>query len=105
MANLFFKKITIQNLKCFENQNINLNVPDGTNEGSGLNILIGENGNGKTTILDAINYITQSTYSSENKLSINDFYNKDDEITIQAQTSDFNCKMPYPKNFSFKFIE
>lgn len=99
MANLFFKKITIQNLKCFENQDINLNVPDGTNEGSGLNILIGENGNGKTTILDAINYITQSTYSSENKLSINDFYNKDDEITIQAQTSDFNCKMPYPGNY------
>jgi predicted ATP-dependent endonuclease of OLD family len=99
MANLFFKKIAIQNLKCFEDQDINLNVPDGTNEGSGLNIIIGENGNGKTTILDAINYITQSTYSSENKLSINDFYNKDNEIIIRVETNDFNCKMPYPGNY------
>lgn len=99
MANLFFKKITIQNLKCFEKQEVNLGVPDGKHEGSGLNILIGENGNGKTTILDAINYVTQSTYSSENKLSINDFYDKDGEIIITAETSDFNCKMPYPGNY------
>lgn len=99
MANLFFKKVTIKNFKCFEEQEINLNVPDGKNEGSGLNILIGENGNGKTTILDAINYLTQSTYSSENKLNINDFYDKDEEILISAETSDFNCKMPYPDNY------
>jgi predicted ATPase len=99
MANLFFKKITIQNLKCFENQDIDLNIPDGINEGSGLNILIGENGNGKTTILEAINYITQSTYSSENKLSVNDFFDKDKEIIIHAETDDFNCKMPYPGNY------
>lgn len=99
MANLFYKNVTIENYKCFEIQKIKLNVPNGTDEGSGLNILIGENGNGKTTILDAINYITQSTYSSENKLSINDFYNKDNEITIKAETDDFNCKMPYPGNY------
>ncbi|HEY5537000.1 MAG TPA: AAA family ATPase [Ignavibacteria bacterium] len=99
MANLFFKKITIQNLKCFENQDIDLNVPDGTNEGSGLNILIGENGNGKTTILEAINYITQSTYSSENKLSINDFYDKNKDIIIKAETDDFKCKMPWAENY------
>lgn len=99
MANLFFKKVTIENLKCFEKQEVNLSVPDGQNEGSGLNILIGENGNGKTTILDAINYLTQSTYSSENKLSINDFFDKDEEILISAETSDFNCKMPYPGNY------
>ncbi len=99
MAHLFFKKIIIKNLKCFEEQEINLNVPDGQHEGSGLNILIGENGNGKTTVLDAINYLTQSTYSSENKLSINDFHDKNEEIIISAETSDFNCKMPYPGNY------
>ena len=100
MANLFFKKITIENLKCFEQQEIKLNVPDGQHEGSGLNILIGENGNGKTTILDAINYITQSSYSSENKLSIGDFTDKDDEINIIAETAnDFKCSMPWAENY------
>jgi len=100
MANLFFKKITIDNLKCFERQEINLSVPDGQHEGSGLNILIGENGNGKTTVLDAINYITQSSYSAENKLSINDFFKKDAEIIIRGETtSDFKCSMPWADNF------
>lgn len=99
MASLFFKRIKIENFKCFDKQEINLNVPDGQHEGSGLNILIGENGNGKTTILDAVNYLTQSTYSSDNKLSINDFRDKGKEITIRAETNDFNCKMPYPDNY------
>jgi len=88
-GNLFFKKVTIENLRCFQSQDINLNVPDGIHEGSGLNILIGENANGKTTVLDAINFITQSTYSSENKLSINDFFDKDKEIVIRAETNEF----------------
>jgi len=99
MANLFFRKVFIKNLKCFEEQEITLNVPDGQNEGSGLNILIGENGYGKTTILDAINYVTQSTFSSENKLNINDFYDKDEEIVVTVETNEFNCKMPYPGNY------
>ncbi len=99
MSNLFIKKISIENLKCFEKQEFNLNVPDGNNEGSGLNILIGENGNGKTTILDAINYLTQSSYSSENKLNISDFYDKDKEIIVKSETDDFKCSMPWAENF------
>jgi len=27
---IFIKKLAIQNYKCFENENIELNVPDGT---------------------------------------------------------------------------
>jgi len=99
MSSLFLKKIVIENLKCFIHQELPLNVPDGVNSGSGLNILIGENGNGKTTILEAINYLTLSNYASENKLCINDFFNKDKEIIIKAETNEFKCKMPYPGNY------
>lgn len=99
MTNLFYKKISIQNYKCFENQDIILNIPDGINEGSGLNILIGENGNGKTTILEAINYITLNSYSSENKMDINDFYDKEKEINIKANTVEFKVEMPYVGNY------
>ncbi len=93
---IFIKKLTIQNYKCFENEPINFHSPDGKNEGSGLNILIGENGNGKTAILESINYLTLSSFSAENKLSINDFFDHQKEIVIQGDTANFKCKMSLP---------
>lgn len=104
---IFIKKLIIKNYKCFEDEIIELNVPDG-NPGSGLNILIGENGNGKTTILESLNYLTQDKFSSQNRLKINDFYDDVQEIRITGETEIFNCKMPYPGNYfeskGFEFI-
>lgn len=101
---IFIKKLTIENYKCFENEPIDFHVPDGENEGSGLNILIGENGNGKTTILEAINYLTLNSYSAENKLSINDFNDHQKDIVIQAETEPFECKstIGFYKDWSFQ---
>lgn len=107
MKNIYIKKLFIENYKCFENKSIDFGVPNGE-KGSGLNILIGENGNGKTTILEAINYLTQNTYSSENKLKINDFKDYEKQILIKGETEEFNCKMPYQGNYfecnGFEFI-
>jgi AAA15 family ATPase/GTPase len=104
MNNIFFKKLTIKNYKCFNKQEINFGVPDGKNEGSGLNFLIGENGTGKTTVLESINYLTQNTFSSENKLQINDFQNYEEEIEIECQTEPFKCKssIDYYKEWFFE---
>ena len=96
---LFINKISIENYKCFSSQEVEFGIPDGTNPGSGLNILIGENANGKTSILEAINYLSQSKYSLETVLSIGDFNDKDKEIKIKGETGDFKCKMPYPGNY------
>jgi len=96
MSNVFIKRIEISNYRCFENEGIDFSVPDGITPGSGLNVLIGENGNGKTTILEAINYLTQSSYASENKLKINDFRDHNKEINIKAYTDDYRCKMSLP---------
>lgn len=93
---IYIKKLTIQNYKCFENEIIDFQVPDGINKASGLNILIGENGNGKTAILEAINYLTLNSFSAENKLSVNDFSDHQKEIYIQGDTTDFKCKMSLP---------
>ncbi len=93
---IFIKEITIKNYKCFHDESISFNIPDGKKEGSGLNILIGENGNGKTSILEAINYLTLSSYASENKLKINDFYDVKENIKVTANTTDFKCKMSFP---------
>ena len=80
MGNIFIKKLSIQNYKCFQSDDIGFSIPDGVTDGSGLNIFIGENGTGKTSILEAINYLTQSSFSTENKLKINDFFNYEKEI-------------------------
>lgn len=100
---IFIKKLTIKNYKCFEEESIELNKPDG-NLGSGLNILLGENGNGKTTVLEAINYLTLNSFSAENKLSINDFLDFKKEIIIEGNTDNFNCSssIDFYKGWSFK---
>ncbi|MCI5072838.1 ATP-binding protein [bacterium] len=92
MTDIFFKKIVLENYKCFQSQSIELNCPDGNTLGSGLNILIGENGTGKTSILEAVNFLTQSRYSSENKLTINDYYDYGKTIKILGHTKEFKCK-------------
>lgn len=99
MADLFIKKLSITNYKCFVKQDVDLKVPDGKSAGSGLNILIGENATGKTSILEAINYLAQSKYSIENALVIGDFHEKDNKIVIKSETGDFRCKMPYAGNY------
>lgn len=92
---MFIKSLTIKNYKCFEDETIDFNTPDG-NEGSGLNILIGENGNGKTTILESINFIDQSKFLVENALSVNNFQNIEEDIEVILKTDLFNCSLDWP---------
>ena len=88
---MFIKKIQVKNLKCFNDKIFdNLATPDG-GKGSGLNILIGENGSGKTTFLEAINYLTLNSFSVENKLQVNDFYDFKQPIEIIANTDEYEC--------------
>lgn len=50
------KKISINGLRGFgENETINFSIPNGS-EGSGLNIIVGPNNTGKTTIIEAIKF-------------------------------------------------
>lgn len=91
-----FKSIQIKNYKGYvDSGEIEFNVPDGTTPGSGLNIFVGENGSGKTTILKAISLLTSN--SQRNKISCADFNNNTDlpEISINAKfTIPFKYKIP-----------
>lgn len=99
MADIFVNRINIKNYKCFRDTNISFSVPDGQTPGSGLNILIGENGVGKTTVLEAFNMLTQTSFALENRLDIRDFNNFKEQIHVVARTEEFRCKMPYPGNY------
>ncbi len=93
---MFIKNIQIKNFRCFSDQTINFNTPDNSNLGSGLNILIGDNGNGKTSVLEALELLTQSRLKTKGTLSVFDFKNINDEITIVAETDhEFEVKRLY----------
>lgn len=77
---MYIKKVNIQNFRLFEKIEIDdINIPDNNNDGSGLTILVGENGCGKTTILDAISF-SLLEYKSET-------YNISDLNDINRKTS------------------
>lgn len=96
MKDIFVLSVLIENYKCFERQAFEFSIPDGHTPGSGLNLVIGENGTGKTALLEAINYSSQSSYAAENRLQIQDFRDHAKPLRIQLGTSDFTCKMAAP---------
>jgi len=81
---MFIKKITIQNFRLFKDDEVfeidNLNIPDNT-EGSGLNLFVGENGCGKTSLLDAF-ALPLLSYKAEG-FSLNDFFNPNKKTNIK----------------------
>lgn len=88
---MFIKTLQIKNFKCFEDKTFeDLAIPNGE-KGSGLNVLIGENGNGKTTLLESINYLTLNSYSVQNKLNISDFQDFQNPIEVIADTDKYEC--------------
>jgi len=73
---MFIKKVTIQNFRLFKSEELfeidNLNIPDGTIEGSGLSLFVGENGCGKTSLLEALG-LPLLSYKSDG-FSLCDFF-------------------------------
>ncbi len=101
---MFIKKITITNFRLFPTDTIfeveDFNTPDGANEGSGLNVFVGENGSGKTALLDAI-ALPILEYKTEN-FGVDNFNNPDKEIVISVYSKDeFEVDGTMPKG-SFK---
>jgi predicted ATPase len=54
---MFIRKMTIRNFRLFPPDDLfvvdTINTPDGRTAGSGLNVFVGENGSGKSALLDA----------------------------------------------------
>lgn len=101
---MLISKITIKNFRLFSPDNDfvieNLNTPDGTNKGSGLNIFVGENGSGKTAILDAL-ALPILEYKTEN-FSIDNFNDLEKKVEICIFSKDeFSVDGTMP-NGSFK---
>jgi hypothetical protein len=64
---MFIKSICLSNFKGFigDNHQIEFKIPDGATAGSGLNIFIGENNSGKSSIFEAINFLRNGIKEDE----------------------------------------
>lgn len=101
---MFIQKITVKNFRLFPSESEfvigEINAPDNTNEGSGLNVFVGENGSGKTALLDAF-ALPVLEYKTEN-FGIDNFHDtsKKIEISVYSQ-NEFEVAKTMPKG-SFK---
>jgi predicted ATP-dependent endonuclease of OLD family len=107
---MFIKQIAIKNFRLFKSKEIfeidNLNIPD-NNEGSGLSLFVGENGCGKTSLLEAF-ALPLLSYKADS-FSLSDFFDPSEKTNIQIfseQDFEFSGTMPKVKykgkGFSFE---
>jgi predicted ATP-dependent endonuclease of OLD family len=83
---MFIKSLTIKNFRCFGKEGVTVNF----NDKDRVTAFIGRNGSGKTTILEALNFLIGADYLPT-KISEKDF-NSDakeikDEIVIEGETT------------------
>ncbi|MFO0764652.1 MAG: AAA family ATPase [Patescibacteria group bacterium] len=108
---MFIKKIKISNFRLFAAdvgfELDDLNVPNNSDDGSGINLFVGENGCGKTTILDALSMPLLS-YKSDS-YALDDFNDLERKTLIEIFSQsdfDFDGTMPNKKHkakgFSFE---
>ncbi len=87
---MFINKITVKNFRLFSPENpleiTDINTPDGINEGSGLNVFVGENGSGKTALLDAF-ALPILEYKADDS-GIENFNNPHSNIEIKIYAKD-----------------
>lgn len=107
---MFVKNVAIENFRVFKNKfNLpegSIGIPDGTNKGSGLTVLVGENGVGKTSILEAI-ALPLISYRPDS-LEFSDFCEVGRSVNIEVVAdNNFSVKRIIRGNFQakgFKFI-
>lgn len=96
---MFIRELEIKNYRGFDDFSLkDIAVPDNTSLGSGLNVILGENGCGKTSILDAV-ALALGSYKVDS-FSFHDLHKADSRATITAKAdADFAVKKLYRGDF------
>ncbi|WP_351001262.1 AAA family ATPase [Shewanella sp. TB7-MNA-CIBAN-0143] len=79
---LYLSKIQINNFRLFQHLDLKLN--------RGLNVLVGENDSGKTTLIDAIRYTLGTKSNDRAYITEEDFHNDASDLKIQLKFSEID---------------
>jgi len=79
---VYLAQITIINFRLFKRLDLKLN--------QGLNVLVGENDSGKTTLIDAIRYTLGTNSSERAYITESDFHENENTLSIQLTFSDID---------------
>ncbi len=85
---MFLKKLTLHNFKGFQGDNeISFSVPDNQTAGSGLNVFVGENNTGKSTIFEAIHFLRNGTTRDIEEIIFksNQTIDKTNDVRVEAE--------------------
>ncbi len=100
---MFVKKIEINNYRKFDKGFVvdNINIPDKENAGSGITVILGENGCGKTSILDGVSccildykadtFDISDMNETEEKTNIRIFADNKFDVKTLYGSSSFKC--------------
>jgi len=77
---MYIKNIKTKNFKCFNENEVKFRLPDGENDGSGLNIFVGENNCGKSSIMEALYFLRNKVKRDPRRISAND----DEEYYVEC---------------------
>lgn len=81
---MFIRELNIKNFKCFGNDLAPLifNSPDNRTSGSGLNIFVGENNTGKSTVFETIDFLRNGTKKDISDLK-NKAVNESEDVSVE----------------------
>ena len=87
---MFIKHLCIHNFKGFCGENsIEFGIPDVQTPGSGLNILVGENNTGKSTLFEAIHFLRNNTKKNIEELKFKSLNSNNNNHSLISVTADF----------------
>lgn len=87
---MYLESISITNFRLFKDLDLKFN--------QGLNVLVGENDSGKTTLVDAIRYTLGATSSDRTYVAETDFHGEENSLSIQLKFSDVDAH-------AYRFVE
>jgi len=67
---MFIKEIKIKNFKCLRDNTVKFCVPDGKTYGSGLNVFVGENNSGKSSLMEAVYFVRNKTKKTIKRVGV-----------------------------------
>ncbi len=87
---MYLSQVSLRNFRLFRRLDLDLNP--------GLNVLVGENDSGKTTMIDAIRYVLGTNSNDRAYIAEQDFFDDETNIEIKLKFSDID-------NQAYWFVE